>query len=78
MYMQDNLTPVEKRIAIARTWPDRVNKFVTRKNKPMSEAEFCRKHGFDYGFFNRNKNLRVIPKQQTVDAIEKALKTEGV
>jgi hypothetical protein len=76
--MSDDLTPVEKRIAIARTWSKRMKTLVNRKRGGMSEAEFCRKHEFDPGFFNRNKNLRVVPTQKTVDAIQTALQTEGV
>lgn len=76
--MIENLTPIEKRIAIARTWRSRVEKLISRKKAPMHEADFCKKHKFDTGFFNRNKNLRVIPSQKTVDAIEKALHSEGV
>lgn len=79
--MSDDLTPVEKRIATARTWSGRIDKLLKRKKKKnpdYSEAEFCRTHKFDYGFFNRNKNLRVVPTQKTVDAVEKALQKEGV
>lgn len=75
------LTPVEKRIATARTWLKRVDALLAKRRKKdpnYSEAEFCRDHDFDYGFFNRNKNLRVIPSQKTVDAIEAALKKERV
>lgn len=76
--MSDNLTPVEKRIAVARTWPGRIDKLINRKRNPKSEAQFCKEHGFDVGFFNRNKNLRVVPTQKTVDRIEKALTSEGL
>jgi len=79
--MTKKLTPVEMRINKARKWPDRIEALLKKKRKKdhnYSEAEFCRKHDFDYGFFNRNKNLRVVPSQKTVDAIEKALKKEKV
>lgn len=76
--MSDDLTPVENRIAIARTWRKRLEKLASRKKKPMSEAEFCRVHGFNPAHFNRNKNLLKVPNQKTVDAVEKALKSEGV
>jgi hypothetical protein len=75
---KEKLTPVEKRIAIARTWAARIKKMTDRKKNPKSEAEFCRDNGFDFGLFNRNKNLRVVPTQRTVDRIEKALKKEGI
>ncbi len=77
-FMSDNLTPVEKRIAIARTWSKRIDKLSSRKSKPMSEAEFCRVHKFNQAHFNRNKNLLKVPSQRTVDAVEKALSAEGV
>lgn len=76
--MSENLTPVEKRIAIARTWAKRIEKLTNRKNNSKSEAEFCRDHDFDPAFFNRNKNLRVVPTQRTVDRFENALQSEGV
>lgn len=73
--MKYELTPIEKRIKIARTWAKRVEKLV---ENGMSEQAFCRKHKFHASFFNRNKNLRVIPSQRTVNRFEKALKEEGV
>ena len=79
--MNDDLKPVEKRIALARKWEKRIDTLLKRRRKKdpnYSEAEFCRTHNFDYGFFNRNKNLRVVPTQKTVDAIESALLAEGV
>ena len=41
-----------------------------------SEAQFCRDHKFDYGFFNRIKNLRCVPSARTVKLIEDAFKKE--
>lgn len=79
--MNTKLTPVEKRLVIARTWSKRIDKLLAKREKQkiqFSEAEFCRKYNFDYSFFNRNKNIRVVPSQKTVDAIENALKSEGV
>ena len=76
--MNDLLTPVEKRIAIARTWASRIEKLTNKKNGGKSEAEFCRVHNFDTASFNRNKKLRAIPSQKTVDLIESALKAERV
>lgn len=79
--MRTDLTPTEKRIQTARTWAKRVDALVKKRKKKKpeySEAEFCRTHNFDYGFFNRNKNLRVIPSPKTVKAIEQALEAEGV
>lgn len=75
------LTPVEIRLATARTWDKRVDALLkTRRKKDpkYSEARFCEAHGFDVGFFNRIKNIRVVPTQKTVDSVEKALKKEGV
>lgn len=79
--MNKELKPVEKRLAIGRTWADRMENLLARervKNPDYSEAKFCEKHGFDCGFFNRNKNLRVVPSQKTVEAIEKAFAKEGI
>ena len=79
--MNKELTPVEKRLAVARTWAGRIDKLLAKrqkKNPAYSEAEFCRTYNFDFATFNRNKNIRVVPTQKTVDAIENALKTEGV
>lgn len=79
--MSDNLRPIEKRINLARTWKARLEKLIEKRQKKdpsYSEAEFCRIHGFDYGFFNRVKNLRSTPTQKTVDSIESALKKEKV
>ena len=75
----NDLTPTEKRIATARTWAGRVDTLIKKKQKTdpsYSEAQFCRDHDFDYGFFNRTKNVRVVPTQKTVDLIEKALSKE--
>lgn len=79
--MKIELTAVEKRIAIARTWKDRVNGLVEKRRKKdpsYSEAQFCRDHKFDTGFLNKLKNFHAIPTQKTVNLIEKALKKEGV
>lgn len=79
--MSNDLTPVEKRIAVARTWGNRVDTLLKNKKKEnpnYSEATFCRTHNLDCGFFNRLKKLRAVPSQKTVDAIESALKKEGV
>lgn len=77
----ENLKPVEKRLAAARKLAGRVDKLLEkkrRKDPDYSEAEFCRTHGFDYGFFNRVKNLRVIPFQSTLHLFDAALKKEKV
>lgn len=76
--MSNDLTPVEKRIETARTWSKRIDKLASRKKDPKSEAEFCRVYGFNPSHFNRNKNLLKVPNQKTVDAVEKALLSEGV
>jgi hypothetical protein len=75
------LTPVEIRLATARTWKKRVDGLLKNRRKKdpdYSEAQFCEAHSFDPGFFNRIKNIRVVPTQKTVDSVEKALKKEGV
>jgi hypothetical protein len=77
--MNKGLTPVEMRIAIARSWSDRVQFMIETQKEPdihFSEKLFCLKHGFDCGFFNRNKNLRSVPSQRTVNRIEAALEKE--
>lgn len=79
--MATELTPVEKRIAVARTWSKRVDTLLKKKQKKdpeYSEAKFCEAHSFDVGFFNRLKNFKQIPTQKTVDAVEAALAAEGV
>ncbi len=76
-----DLKPVEIRLKTARTWKKRVDAMLKRRRKKdpdYSEAQFCRDHDFDFGFFNRLKNGEKIPHQATVDAIEKALRKEGV
>ena len=73
--------PVEERLDIARTWRARVDKLLKKRQKKdpeYSEAQFCRDHELDYGFFNRLKNVQVAPTKKTVDAIEAALRAEGV
>ncbi len=79
--MKKELTPVEIRLETARTWEKRIGNLLKTRHKKepgYSEAQFCRTHGFDFGFFNRLKNVRVVPTQKTVDSIERALKREGV
>ncbi len=79
--MKKELTPVEIRLEVARTWQRRIGNLLKtrRKKEPgYSEAQFCRDNNFDFGFLNRLKNVRVVPTQKTVDAIEKALRREGV
>lgn len=79
--MSDDLNPIEKRILVARTWEKRIKTLLEKRRKKdpdYSEARFCRKHGFDPAFFSRNKKLRTIPKQETVDLVEAALEKEGV
>jgi len=79
--MSEKIKSMEECLKKAKTWSSRMDKLLKKKKKinpDYSEAEFCRKHDFDYGFFNRNKNLKVIPTKKTVDAIEKAFKKEKV
>jgi hypothetical protein len=79
--MSKDLTPVEVRLATARTWLKRIDALLKsrkKKDPKYSEARFCEAHAFDVGFFNRLKNVRVVPTRKTVDIIEKALKKEGV
>lgn len=74
------LNQTEIRLATARTWKNRIDALIKKMRKvypPYSEAQFCRDHGFDAGFFNRLKNIKVVPTQRTVDSIEKALRKEG-
>lgn len=75
------MKPIEKRLETARSWKKRVDTLLAKRKKKdpeYSEAQFCRQHGFDFGFFNRVKNVQVVPTQKTVDAVEKALRKEGV
>lgn len=79
--MSKELTPVEIRLATARTWLKRIDALIKsrrKKDPDYSEAKFCEDHTFDKGFFNRVKNIRVVPTQKTVNSVEKALKKEGV
>lgn len=79
--MSKDLTPVEIRLGTARTWKKRIESLLKsrrKKDPDYSEAQFCEAHGFDCGFFNRVKNIKVVPTQKTVDAVERALKKENV
>lgn len=79
--MNKDLTPVEVRLATARTWLKRIDALLKsrkKKDADYSEARFCEAHSLDVGFFNRLKNIRVVPTQKTVDRIERCLKKEGV
>ena len=81
MKIGQTLTPVEIRLVTARTWKKRVDlllKTRCKKDPSYSEAQFCAAHNFDPGFFNRIKNIKVVPTQKTVDSVEKALRKEGV
>ena len=81
MKIGQNLTPVEIRLVTARTWKARIDlllKTRCKKDPSYSEAKFCLSHGFDPGFFNRIKNIKVVPTQKTVDAVEMSLRKEGV
>ena len=79
--MSEKLNDLEKRIATVRKWNDRITKLLEKKQKTnpaYSEAEFCRSHNIDVFQFNRHKNLLVMPRQDKVDDVEKALSAEGV
>jgi len=72
---------IQNRLSIADTWSGRIEKLVNKrlkKDPSYSEAKFCEKYKFDKGFFNRVKNVKVIPTQKTVNKIEAALKKERV
>ena len=78
--MSKDLTPVEVRLATARTWLKRIDALLKKRCKTdtgYSEAQFCRDHAFDVSFFNRLKNIRVVPTQKTVDRVERSLRKEG-
>lgn len=75
------LSAAENRLSIARSWKKRVDTMLAKRRKKdaeYSEARFCADNGFDVGFFNRLKNVKVVPTQKTVDLVEKALRKEGV
>lgn len=78
------MTPKEKALARAERinkvakWQDRLDTLATRKKKPKSEARFCADHGIEKTYFNRVKRLEVTPKDDKVEAVEKALAEEGV
>lgn len=78
MRVDDEIAELQERLKKVKLWPARIEKLRKRKNNPMSEAEFCRRHKLDPATFNRNKNLIDFPRAKTVLKIEKALKSEGV
>lgn len=59
-------------------WPARLEKLANRKDGPLSERQFCLKHGITLFGFNRIKNGHNEPRQKKVDQVEAALAAEGV
>lgn len=59
-------------------WPRRLLRLSKRKENPLTEADFCNIHKFEKSYFNRMKNLAIIPGQDKVDEVEAAFKKEGV
>lgn len=59
-------------------WPQRLEKLAARKKDPLSERQFCLKHGITLFGFNRIKNGHNEPRQKKVDQVEAALAAEGV
>lgn len=73
--------PVEIRLETARTWAGRIEHLIREKRKSepyYTEKSFCDAHGFTPSFFNRVKNVKVAPSEQTVESVEAALRAEGV
>lgn len=62
----------------AAKWERRMTKLSTRKNDPKSETKFCDDHALHQARFNRHKNGKVCPDQESLDKVEAAFNREGV
>ena len=78
MTHKEKLQAEMNRLKAMELWPKRLEALKTRKKNPKSEAEFCRDHGFIPSNFNRTKKAGCVPRQKKFDAIEAALRAEGV
>ncbi len=62
----------------AQKWADRINKLSNRKHNPKTEAKFCEDHELHQSRFNRHKNGKITPDQESFDKVEAAFRREGV
>lgn len=62
----------------AEKWAARMARLATRKNNPKSETQFCEDHGLHQARFNRHKNGKITPDQESFEKVEAAFKSEGV
>lgn len=76
--IKDKLQDDLKRHRIAKTWKGRCKRLKSRKNDPLTEEEFCKKHGISPTRFNRNKNLKATPTWEKINQVEAAFAAEGV
>jgi len=78
--LQQKMYEQNERVKKVRSWSARIKRLTSRKRKPMTEVDFCVKHGINNVWFNRLKNGKTsfIPSKKSVDKIEAALKSEGV
>jgi hypothetical protein len=80
MTTEEKIQEQRRRIKTAKTWGKRIDKLKDRGERSLTEADFCKKYGFNKAHFNRQKNCKsdFIPSKKTVERVEKALKDEGV
>jgi hypothetical protein len=71
---------IEKRFAKVKTWKKRLKKLNNRVKDPLSDHDFCLKYDIAEPWFNREKNGKNvgIPRESSVDKVEKALAKERV
>jgi hypothetical protein len=78
------MTPEQKnkaeaeRIKKIKKWQGRLDKLAKRKTDPLTEGEFCDRHGLPRSRFNRNKNLIGVASEDKVNSVEAAFVKEGV
>ena len=78
MTVDEKIEEQQSRLDKIRLWEKRISILRNRKKNPLTEAAFCRKYNLPIASFNKNKNCIRLAKQETVDRVEAALKSEGV
>lgn len=62
----------------AKTWQKKCDKLKKRKDDPLTEQEFCKRHGISYTRFSRNKGDKSTPTAEKVAQVRAAFEAEGV
>jgi hypothetical protein len=78
MSAEHRLQQEKERLEAVARWAERIETLKNRPLNPMSEKEFCDKHGLDAAAFNRRKKGHIAVREKTFRLTENALAAEGV